>query len=104
MLLIIFLIAIVFAAICLLLGVSNNSFPLVYLAFFVILIMGLLLFSGGLQLQSGIAETPPGSGTFLTLYESHTAANDPVISLLANTFLYIPVAGILLTTFIAIRT
>ena len=104
MILIIFIIAILFAAGCLFLGYTQYSFGLAYLGMFALLLIGLFLFSNGLQIESGIAETPVGSGTFLTLYENHTTANDPVINLLANTLFYIPIGGILLTTFVALRS
>jgi hypothetical protein len=103
MILIMFLIAVLFAAGCLLLGYTQGSFGLAYLGMFALLLIGLFLFSNGLQIESGMAETPVGSGTFLTLYENHTTVNDPVVSLLANTLFYIPIGGLLLTTFIALR-
>ena len=103
MILIIFLIAVLFAAGCLFLGYSQGSFGLAYLGMFAILLIGLFLFSNGLQIESGVAETPVGSGAYMTLYEDHTTINDPIINLLANTMLFIPIAGILLTTFVALR-
>jgi hypothetical protein len=103
MILIMFILVILFAAGMLFLGYTQYSFGLAYLGMFAILLTGLFLFSGGLQIESGVAETPLGSGTFLTLYENHTTVNDPVVNLLANTLFYIPIGGILLTTFIAVR-
>ena len=103
MILIMFLIAMLFAAGFLFLGYTQYSFGLAYLGMFAILLIGLFLFSGGLQIESGVAETPLGSGLFLITYTNHTTQNDPIVNLLANTLFYIPLGGILLTTFIVVR-
>ena len=103
MILIMFIIGMLFAAGMLFLGYSQYSFGLAYLGMFSILLIGLFLYSGGIQIESGVSETPIGSGTFMTIYEDHTTSNDPIVNLLAATLFYIPIGGILLTTFIAVR-
>jgi len=103
MILLMFGIAIAFASICLFLGYTQGSFPFVYLGMFSFLLIGLFLFSEGISIQTGTQEVPIGSHNFIVTYDVHTTVNDPVINLLANTFFYIPIAGVLLSTFFALR-
>jgi hypothetical protein len=51
----------------------------------------------------GMQENPIGSHNFITVYDVRTVDVDPVVSIIGNTFFYIPLAGILLTTFFALR-
>jgi predicted esterase len=98
-----FVIGMIFTLFFLLLGFSQGNFGFAYLGMFAMLLMGLFLLSGGLQLGTGAMESPAGSHIFITVYESHTTVNDPIINLLANTLFYLPFAGILLTTYLALR-
>ncbi len=101
MILTIFGIGVTFAVICLFLGYTQYSFPMVYLGFFVLLVLGLFLMSEGLAIDDAISEISPG--VYTTTYIVHTTANDPVINILANTFFYIPIAGFFLSVFFALR-
>jgi len=103
MILLMFGIGVVFMLLLLILGFGQGNFGLAYLGMFTMLLLGLFLFSSGLQLESGIQEFPLDSHTFITTYEDHTTVNDPIVNLLANTFFYLPLAGIFLTTFITLR-
>lgn len=103
MILEIFVIGVLFAAILLFLGSSQQSFPMVYLSMFVFLLLGLFLMSEGLSIQTGTAEVPLGSHNFTMTYDVLTTANEPIVSVLANVFFYIPLAGLLLSTFFALR-
>ena len=103
MILLMFGIAVAFAIICLFIGYSQGSFPFAYLGMFAFLLIGLFLFSEGLSIETGTQELPVGSHNFVTTYDIHTTVNDPMLSMIANTFFYIPLAGILLSTFFALR-
>jgi len=103
MILIIFIIGLIFAGICLFLGYGTGNFGLAYLGMFSVLMLGLFVGSAGIQIENGIQETPVGSHNFITVYEDHTTANDPIVNLISTTFIFIPIAGILLTTFITLR-
>ena len=103
MILIFFIIGVLFGGICLFLGATQYSFPMAYLGMFCFLVIGMILFSSGLQIDNGIQENPIGSGTFTTIYLTHTTVTDPIVNILANTFFYIPIAGVLLSTFFALR-
>ena len=98
-----FALAVLFGALFLYLGYAGNSFGFAYLGMFAFLVLGLFIFSEGLSIEIGMQEIPIGSHNFVTTYDIHTTANDPVINILANTFFYIPIAGLFLTTFIALR-
>jgi hypothetical protein len=99
----IFLIAVLFGVVCLFLGYTQYSFPFAYLGMFVFLVLGIFLFSEGIDFDNGMQEVPFGSHNFVTVYENHTTESDFVVSILANVFFYIPLAGVLLTTFFALR-
>lgn len=101
MILTMFAIGVLAGALFLYLGYTQYSFPLAYLGMFVFLILGLFLMSEGLQIDDAMVQTSPG--IYTTTYITHTTANDPIISILANTFFYIPIAGLLLSTFFALR-
>ena len=103
MIFLVFLMAIIFGAICLFLGYSQASFPMAYLGMFVFLMIGLFVMSEGIDIDNGIQESPVGSHTFITVYETHTTAIDPMVSIIANAFFYIPFAGVLLSTLFALR-
>jgi hypothetical protein len=103
MILIIFGIAVAFMLLMLFLGFNQGSFGLAYMGFFTMLLLGLFLYSGGLDIGTGSMESPAGSHIFITVYEHHTTVNDPFINLLAATFFYLPMGGILLTTYLAFR-
>ena len=103
MILLIFIIGLLFTGICLFIGFGSGNFGLAYLGMFAMLLLGLFIMSDGIQMENGMAETPLGSHNFVTVYEDHTTANDTIIALIANTFFYLPFAGILLTTYIALR-
>jgi len=103
MILIMFGIGMAFMLLMLLIGYSQGSFGFAYLGFFAMLLMGMFLFSSGLDIGTGAMEFPAGSHIFITVYENHTTVNDPIINLLANTMFYLPFAGILLTTYLALR-
>ena len=103
MILLMFLIAVIFAAILLYIGYSQYSFGFAYLGMFTLLVLGLFIYSDGISIESGMQESPAGSHNFITVYDVHTTVNDPIVNLLAATFFYIPIAGILLTTLIVIR-
>ena len=103
MILLIFILWILFTGIFLYLGYSGNSFGLAYLGMFSLLLLGLFLYSDGLDIDAGMMESPIGSHNFVTTYETHTTSNDTIVNLLAATFFYIPIAGIFLTTFITLR-
>ena len=87
--------------ICLYLGFAHGSFGFAYLGLFIMLIMGLFLMSEGLSIDDAIQKNSDGSYT--TTYQIHTTANDPIVNLLANTFFYLPLGMILLTTFVALK-
>lgn len=87
--------------ICLYLGFVNGSFGMAYLGLFIMLILGLFMLSDGIAIEDGIQKNL--DNTYTTVYEIHTTANDPIVNLLANTFFYLPIGMILLTTFIALR-
>jgi len=103
MILLMFILWVLFASIFLYLGYSGNSFGMAYLGMFALLILGLFLYSEGIDIDAGMMESPIGSHNFITTYETHTTANDTMVRLLAATFFYIPIAGIFLTTFITLR-
>jgi len=103
MIFLIFMVGVLFAGIALLLGLTQGSFGFAYLGMFAFLLLGLFIMSEGIAIDDGIEEDPFGSHTFITVYETHTTANDPIVNIIANTFFYIPLAGVLLTTFIALR-
>jgi len=102
MILIIFIIAIIFSSVLLIMGL-RGSFGLAYLSMFSFLLLGLFLMNSGLDIESGIREDPIGSHNFVTVYETYTAANEPVINVISNTFIFLPFIGLLLSTFIALR-
>ena len=103
MILLIFIIAIILMATLFFLGATQQSFGLIYLAMFVMLLLGLFIMSDGIDIENGIQESPIGSHNFITVYETHTTQNDFAINVIANTFFYLPLAGILLSTFFALR-
>jgi len=57
----------------------------------------------GIAIDNGMQEIPLHSHNFVTVWEVYTAADDPVVSVIANTFFYLPFAAILLTTLMALR-
>jgi len=103
MIMTLFVIAIVFMLICFFIGFGYGNFGFAYLGFFTMLINGIFLFQSGLQLVSGTMESPIGSHIFVTTYNVLTTTNEPIIALLAWTFFLIPLAGIMLTTYLAFR-
>jgi len=103
MILLIFILAIIFASIFIYLGYSQNSFGFAYLGMFSFLLLGMFMLSEGIQIDNGIQEDPIGSGRFVTVYESYTPENNFLVLTLANVFFYIPAIGMLLTTFVALR-
>ena len=103
MILLMFGIAVLFGAIFLYLGYSGNSFGMAYLGMFTFLVLGMFLYTEGLSIENGMMESPIGSHNFVTTYSVHTTTSDNIVNLLAATFFYIPIAGLLLTTFLALR-
>ena len=103
MITLIFALAIIFGIITLYLGYTQVSFPMMYLGMFTFLLIGLFLYSEGLSVTTGTAEIPLGSHQFVDTYTTYTTANNFVINILAATFFYIPIAGILLSTLITLR-
>ena len=103
MLMLMFILAVLFGTICLYIGYSQASFPMAYLGMFVFLVIGLFVLNQGIDIDNGMQEVPIGSHNFVTAYETHTAANDPIVSILGNVFFYLPMAGVLLSTFFALR-
>jgi len=103
MIFLIFIVGLLFIGICLFLGYGSGSFGLAYLGMFAMLLMGMMVMYEGIDIDDGIQESPVGSQIFITVWETHTIENDIMVSLIANTFFFIPIAGILLTTFITIR-
>jgi hypothetical protein len=95
-------IGVAFMLIMLFMGMNQGSFPLLYLGFFCMLMLGLFIMSDGIQIDNGVVESPVGSHNFITAYEVHTTANDPIVNILANTMFYLPFGCILLTTLFAI--
>lgn len=67
------------------------------------LILGLFIMSEGISIDNGVVESPIGSHNFVTAWDVHTTANDPIVNILANAFFYFPFAAIVLTTLYAIR-
>lgn len=104
MILTIFAIGVIFMAILLFLGVTQYSFPFLYLGFFIMLLLGLFITSEGIDFENGMMESPFGSRHFVTVYETHTMTNDPVVNIIGNVFFYFPLAAIVLTTLVAIRS
>jgi len=98
-----FLIGVVFGAICLFLGYSQQSFPFAYLGMFIFLVLGLFLMQEGLAMQSGTVETPFGSHNFINVYTTYTTTNNSIVGVIAATFFYIPFAGIVLSTLLTLR-
>lgn len=80
---------------------------MVYLGMFVFLVLGMFLFSEGIDLEAGsvLVETPKNSGYYITntIYQTHTTSNNFVVNIIANTFFYIPFVGVLLSVFFALR-
>lgn len=103
MILLMFILAVIFGAICLYIGYSQASFPMAYLGMFVFLVIGLMILSEGIEIESGTQEIPLGSHNFVTTYETYTTANDSIVGILGNAFFYIPFVGVLLSTFFALR-
>ena len=103
MLLIFFVLAILFGLFLFYIGYTQVSFPYVYLAFFCLLLVGLFLYSEGIDITTGTAEVPLGSHNFIDVNTTYTVANNFVVNILAATFFYIPIAGILLSTLITLR-
>jgi len=96
-------IGVLFAAVLLFLGATQYSFPLLYLGWFVILLLGMFTLSEGIALEDGTVESPLGSHNFVTTYDIRTTTNDPIVNIIGNTFFYLPFGCILLTTFVALR-
>ena len=103
MLLIFFGMGVLFFIILLFLGYSQASFPMLFLSMFVLLLLGLFLYSEGLEVPTGTAEFPVGSRNFITTYTVHTTDTNFIVNVLAATFFYIPLAGLLLSTLMALR-
>ena len=105
MLLIFFIIGVVLAAILLILGVKHYSFPMVYLSMFIFLLIGLFLLGEGIELETGTRMIPQPDGSTLVepIYTAFTTNNNFIILIIANTFFYIPFAGILLSIFFALK-
>lgn len=100
-----FIIGVIFGAIMLFLGARQESFPMVYLSMFIFLIIGLFLMSDGLTLLSGQTVVSDGSGGFIIadVLTVHTTLNDPMVNIIANVFFYIPLVGLLMSTFFALK-
>ena len=64
---------------------------------------GLFVMSEGISIENGTQEVPLGSHNFITVYEIHTMANDPIINIIGNVFFYLSLVGVLLTTLITLR-
>lgn len=94
------IIAFFFGAICLWLGVSQNSFPFAYLGMFVFIVIGLAMLNYGVDWKPTI--TTIANGVTSTTYTSYTVTNNWIIALLAYSFFYVPAGSILFTTFIAL--
>jgi TRAP-type mannitol/chloroaromatic compound transport system permease small subunit len=103
MILLMFILAVLFGAFCLYIGYSQASFPMAYLGMFVFLVVGLFVLSEGIALENGTQEVPLGSHNFITVYETHTTANDPIVNIIGNAFFYIPFVGVVLSTLFALR-
>jgi len=103
MILILFVLVLIFGIICLFLGYTQYSFPMAYLGMFVFLVLGLMLFQEGLAIPTGTAEVPMGSHQFVDIYTTYTTVDNTIISLLANSFFFIPLAGVMLSTLFALR-
>jgi len=101
MILTMFAIGVILGCILLFLGYTQYSFPMAYFGMFVFLILGLFLFSEGLGIDDAIQKNIDGSYT--TTYQVHTIVNDPIVNILANMFFYIPIAGVFLSVFFALR-
>jgi len=95
-----FLLGVAFAIICLFIGMSQQSFPFAYLGMFIFLIIGLFLMQEGLDMATG--STTVGM-TVSTVYTTHTVQNDQIVNVIASTFFYIPLAGVLLSTLMTLR-
>jgi hypothetical protein len=105
MILTLFILIVIFGIILLYLGYTQYSFPMVYLAFFVFLVIGLFLFSEGIDFETGthIIPQPDGSNIASAVYTTYTTENSFVVNIIANVFFYIPFVGVLLSVFFALR-
>ena len=105
MILILFIICVLIGAIFLYLGYSQYSFPMMYLGMFVFLVLGMFIFSEGIDIETGthLVPQPDGSDIASVVYTTYTTSNSFVINIIANVFFYIPFVGILLSVFFALR-
>jgi len=100
MLLEIFAIGVIFGAICLFIGYSQSSFSFAYLGMFIFLITGMFLTQEGLQIATGATAI---GNSVVTDYTVLTTQSSPIVNVVATTFFYIPLAGVLLTTLLTLR-
>jgi len=105
MILTLFAICVIIGVIFLFLGYTQYSFPMMYLGMFVFLVLGLFVFSEGIDIESGTHLIPDGAGGNIanTLFTTYTTENSFVVNIIANTFFYIPFVGVLLSVFLALR-
>lgn len=87
------------------LGYTRQGFIFAYIGMFIAILLGISLFQSGLDLQTGTDVVAVGDNFTITdSYTNHSVTNDSLINLLANLFLYGGVVGVIMTTFITVRS
>lgn len=87
------------------LGYFKSGFAFAYVGMFIAILLGIFLFQTGLDIQTGTTVVASGEDFIISdAYTNHSVANDGLINLIANLFLYGGVVGIIMTTFIALRS
>lgn len=99
-----FIIGVVFACILLAIGFSQNSFPMAYMAMFAFLVLGLFMFNSGIEIQTGNTVVEDGSTTTISdVYTTYMPADEIILSLIGNFFIYGSVIGLVMATFLSFK-
>jgi len=91
--LIIYIIGFIFTFYLLYKGTHNNFWPFTYLGLFSLILIGIMLFYYGVNIQSGATINTVGDTiTIANNYTNYTTSNF-IVSLIANTFFYGGIVG-----------
>ena len=105
MLAVFYLALFVFAFIILFLAVREESFPFAYLGMGLIMFIGLMLWSHGVEMPNGsLVNASTDLIVQTTTYENHTYAGNWIVAAFANIFFYGGFGLMLGTTFFALRS